>query len=126
MDFFLVEDEQNFGSWGNTFFRGWGVLLLRKTLIFRFLLFKQATQIARVLSRPEKCHIMLFSPSALIPHLCLHFFQKLKYYTLGNNEYSRNLFCVVVTVNVNAKEIKGTVSFLVKTRVFISALMVSS
>ena len=62
MDFFLVEDEQNFGSWGNTFFRGWGVLLLRKTLIFRFLLFKQATQIARVLTRPEKCHIMLFSP----------------------------------------------------------------
>ena len=126
MDFFLVEDEQNFGSLGNTFFRGWGVLLLRKTLIFRFLLFKQATHIARVLTRPEKCHIMLFSPSALIPHLCLHLFQKLKYYTLGNNEYSRKLFCVVVAVNVNAKEIKGTVSSLVKTRVFISALMVSS
>ena len=32
------------------------------------------------------------SRSALISHLYLAFFQKLKYYTLGNKDYSRTLF----------------------------------
>ena len=59
---------------------------------------------------------MLFSQSALIPQLCLHFFQILKYYTLVNKDYFRKLFGVVVAVNVNTREIKGTVSPLVKTR----------
>ena len=34
----------------------------------------------------------LTSQSALISQLYLHFFQKLKYYTLGNKDYSRKLF----------------------------------
>ena len=34
----------------------------------------------------------LISQSALISQLYLHFFQKLKYYTLGNKDYSRKLF----------------------------------
>ena len=93
-----------------------------KTLIFRLLLFKQKTYITRVLTTPERWYIMLFSPSALIRQLCLQFFQKLKYYALGNKDYSRKLFWLVVAVNVNAKEVKGTVSSLVKTRVFINAL----
>ena len=66
---------------------------------------------------------MLFSQSALIPQLCLHFFQKLKYYILENKEYSRKSFWVAVAVNVNAKEVKGTASPLVKTRIFINALI---
>ena len=57
--------------------------------------------------------VMLFSQSALISN----FFQKLKYYILGNNDYSRKSFLVVVAVNVNAKDVKGPVSPLVKTRV---------
>ena len=64
---------------------------------------------------------MLFSQSALIPQLCLHFFQKLKYYTLENKDYSRKLFWVAI--NVNAKEVKGTGSPLVKAKVFINALI---
>ena len=59
---------------------------------FRLLLFKQTTYISRLSTRPEKWHVMLFSQSALIPQLYLHFFQKLKYYTLGNKDYSRKLF----------------------------------
>ena len=86
-------------------------------------LFKQTTYIRRVFTRPERSHIMLFSQSALIPQLCLHFFQKLKYYTLGNKNYSRKLFLVAVAINVNAKEFKRTVSPLVKARVFINALI---
>ena len=66
---------------------------------------------------------MLFSQSALIPQLCLHFFQKLKYYTLGDNDFSRKLFAVAVAINGNAKEVKGTVSPLVKARTFINALI---
>ena len=66
---------------------------------------------------------MLFSQSVLISQLCLHFFQKLKYYTLVNEDYSRKLFWAVVAVNVNANEVKDTVSPLVKTRVFINALI---
>ena len=66
---------------------------------------------------------MLFSQSALIPQLCLHFFQKLKYNTLENKDYSRKLFWVAVAANVNAKEVKDTPSPLVKTRVFINALI---
>ena len=124
--FFSSGGWTKFWLMGEHLFQGMGSSPFKENPDFWFLLFKQATHIARVLTRPEKCHIMLLSPSALIPHLRLYFFQKLKYYTLGNNEYSRKLFCVVVAVNVNAKEIKGTVSFLVKTRVFISALMVSS
>ena len=54
---------------------------------------------------------MLFSHSALIPQLC-HFFQKLKYYTLENKDYSRKLFWVAVAINVNAGEVKGTASAL--------------
>ena len=92
-------------------------------LIFRLLLFKQTTYITRVLTRPERWHKMLFSPSALNPQLCLHFFKIWKYYTLGNRDYSRNLFWVVVVVNVYAKEIKDTASSLVKTMVFINALI---
>ena len=66
---------------------------------------------------------MLFSQSALIPQLCLHFFQNLKYYTFGNKDYSRKLFWVVVAINVNAKEVKDTVSSLVKARFFINVLI---
>ena len=90
---------------------------------FRLLLFKETTCIKRILTRPERWHIMLFSQSALIHQLCLHFFQKLEYYTLGNKDYSRKLFWVVVAINVNAKEVKRTVSPLVKARVFINALI---
>ena len=59
---------------------------------------------------------MLFFQSALIPQLCLHFFQKLKYNSLGNKDYSRKLFWVVITVNVNADEDRGTVNPLVVSR----------
>ena len=99
-----------------------GVPPVEKTLIFRLLLFKQTTYISRVLTRPERWHIKLFFQSALIPQLCLHFFQKLKYYTLGNKDFSRKLFWVAVAINVNTKEVKSTVSPLVKARVFINAL----
>ena len=34
----------------------------------------------------------LISQSVLISQLYLHFFQKLKYYTLGNKDYSKKLF----------------------------------
>ena len=60
---------------------------------------------------------------AVISQLCLHFFQKLKYYTLGNKDYSRKLFWVAVAINVNAKEVKRTVSLLAKATVFINALI---
>ena len=91
---------------------------------FRLLLFKETTCIKRILTRPERWHIMLFSQSALIPHwLCLHFFQKLKYYTLGNKDYFRKLFWVALPVNVNAKKVKGTVSPLLKAKVFINGLI---
>ena len=40
----------------------------------------------RVLTSPEGWYIMLFSRSTLISQLCLHFFEKLKYYTLGNGK----------------------------------------
>ena len=59
---------------------------------------------------------MLFFQSALIPQLCLYFFQKLKYNSLGKKDYSRKLYWVAVTVNVNADEVKGTVSTLVDSR----------
>ena len=59
---------------------------------------------------------MLFFQSALIPQLCLHFFQKLKYNNLGKKDYSRKLCWVAVTVNVNADEVKRTVSTLVDSR----------
>ena len=100
-----------------------GVPSVEKTLIFKLLLFKQKTYISRVLTRPERWHIMLFSQSAPIPQLCLHFFQKLKYYTLGNKDYFRKLFWVAVAINVNVKKVKGTVNLLVKDRVFINALI---
>ena len=124
--FFLVEGWTKFWlMWGLPFSAsgGWGVPPIEKTLIFRPLLFKQTTYISSVLTRTERWHIMLFSQSALIPQLCLHFFQKLKYYTLGNKDYSRKLFWVAVAINVNAKEVKRTVSPLVKARVFINALI---
>ena len=43
----------------------------------------------------ERRHWTLFSQSALISQLCLHFFEKLKYYDLGNKDYSKkiNLGC---------------------------------
>ena len=59
-----------------------GVLPVQKTLTFRLLLLKQTTYISRVLTKPKRWHIMLFSQSALIPQLCLHFFQKLKFLSL--------------------------------------------
>ena len=124
--FFLGRYEQNFGSWGDCHFQlvgGWGSSPSRETLIFRLLIFKQTTYITRVITRPERWHIMLFSQSALIPQLCLHFFQKFKYCTLGNKAYSTKLFWVVVAANFNPKKVKGTVSPLVKTRVFINALI---
>ena len=111
---------------GTPIFSLWGngrVPSVGKTLIFRPLLFKKTTYVTRVLTRPERWHIMLFSQSALIPQLCLHFFQKLKYYTLGNKDYSRKLFWVVVAINVSAKEVKSTISSLVKARVFIKVLI---
>ena len=100
-----------------------GVPSVEKTLIFKLLLFKQKTYISRVLTRPERWHIMLFSQSALIPQLYLHFFQKLKYYTLGNKEYYRKLFRAVLAINVNAKKVKGTVNPLVKGSVFVNGLI---
>ena len=57
---------------------------------------------------------MLFSHWALILQLCLHFFQKLKHYTLENKDYFRKLFWVVAAINANAGEVKSTVSPLVK------------
>ena len=69
-----------------------------------------------MLTSTEIWHIILFSHSALILPLCLHFFQKLKYYTLENKDYSWKLFWVVAAISVNAGEVKGTVSPLVKTR----------
>ena len=59
---------------------------------------------------------MLFFPSALFPQLRLHFLQKLKYYTLGNKDYSRKLLWVVVSVNVNSDDVRGTASALIKSR----------
>ena len=64
------------------------------------------SQLARVLTIPERWHVMLFSQSALIPQLCLHFFQKLKYYSLGNKDYSKKLFWAAVAANFNADEVK--------------------
>ena len=94
---------------------GWkGSLPVGKTLVL--LLLKQTFYITKVLTSHERWNIMLFSHSALIPQLCLHFFQKLKYYTLGNKDYSAKLFWVAVAINVNAGVVKGTVSPLVKTR----------
>ena len=124
--FFLVGGWTKFWlMWGLPFSASGdgGVPPVEKILIFRLLLFKQTTYISRVLTRPERWHIMLFSQSALIPQLYLHFFQKLKYYTLGNKDYSRKLFWVAVAINVNAKEVKITVRPLVKGRVFINALI---
>ena len=69
-----------------------------------------------VLTSTEILHIMLFFYWALIPQLCLHFFQKLKYYTLENKDYFRKLSWVVAVINVNAGEVTGTASPLVKTR----------
>ena len=45
-------------------------------------------------NRHERWHKIskLISQSAQISQLYLHFFQKLKYYTLGNKDYSRKLF----------------------------------
>ena len=55
---------------------------------------------------------MLFFQPALIHQLCLPFFQKAKYNSLGK----KRTISVVVTVNVNADEFKGTVSTLVDSR----------
>ena len=90
---------------------------------FRLLLLKQTTYISRLSTRPERWHVMLFSQSALIPQLCLHFFQKLKYYTLGKKDYSRKLFWRAVAINVNSKKFKGTAISLAKIRVFINAFV---
>ena len=59
---------------------------------------------------------MLFFQSALIPQLCLHFFHKLKYNSLENRDYSRKLFWVVTTININAYEDRGTANSLVESR----------
>ena len=48
--------------------------------------------------------------------LCLHFFQILKYNSLGNKDYSTKLFSVIITVNVNADEDRGIVRVLVESR----------
>ena len=50
-------------------------------------------------------------------------FSEIEILYLGNKHYSRKLFWVAVAVNVNVDEVKGTVSFLVKTRDFINALI---
>ena len=42
----------------------------------------------RVLTSTERWRIMLFSQLALIPQLCLQFFEKLKYHTLGKWKFS--------------------------------------
>ena len=55
---------------------------------------------------------MLFFQSALISQVCLHFFQELKYNSFEKKRTPRKLFWVTVTVNVNADEVKGTVSTL--------------
>ena len=57
---------------------------------------------------------MLISQSALISELYLHFFQKLKYYTLRNKGYSRKNFYALVTVIVNAANVRSTVKLFVE------------
>ena len=79
------------------------------------ILFKQTTYISRVLTRPERSHKILFSQSALTPQICLRFSQKLKYFI--NKDCSRKL--VAVAINVNAREVKGTVSPLRNARVLL-------
>ena len=92
----------------------WGNPPVGKTLIFR-LISIYTTYVTMVFST-EIWHIMLFSLWAIIPQLCLHLFQKLKYYTLENKDYFRKLFWVVAAINVNEGEVKGTLSLLVKIR----------
>ena len=79
-----------------------------------------------VLTSTEMWHSMLFSHSGLIPQLCLHVFQKMRYYALENKDYSRKLFWVVAAISVNACEVKGTVSPLVKTRNKLSGVVWTS
>ena len=57
---------------------------------------------------------MLISQSALISELYQHFFQKLKYYTLRKKSYSRKLFYALVTVIVNAANVRSTVKLFVE------------
>ena len=118
--FWLMGGDSNFQLVGR-----WGSPPVGKTLIFRLTpyLNNLLNYLTTVLTSTEILHIMLLSYWDLIPQLCLHFFQKLKYYTLGNKDYSRKLFWVAVAINVNAKEVKRTVSPLVKARVFINALI---
>ena len=59
--------------------------------------------ITRVLTSSERWHKVLFSQSALIPQLSLHSFQKLKYYTLGNEDYSTKLFWTTVAVSMRVR-----------------------
>ena len=58
---------------------------------------------------------MLFSHSALILQLYLHVFQKLKYYTLENKDYSGKEFSVAAAIIGNAGEVKSTVNPLEQT-----------
>ena len=57
---------------------------------------------------------ILISQSALISELYQHFFQKLKYYTLRKKSYSRKLFYALVTVIVNAANVRSTVKLFVE------------
>ena len=111
--FWLMGGDSNFQLVGR-----WGSLPVRKTLIFRLTpyLNNLLNYLTTVLTSTEILHIMLLSYWDLIPQLCLHFFQKLKYYTLENKDYFRKLFWVVAAINVNAGEVTGTVSPLVKIR----------
>ena len=69
---------------------------------------------------------MLFFPSALIPQLCLYFFQKLKYNSLGNKDYSRKKFWVLVTANVNADEVRGAISLLIEYKALVGFMTEST
>ena len=58
----------------------------------------------RVLTSSKRGHKILFSQSSLISQFCVHLFEKLYYYTLGNKDYSRKLFWAAVDVVVNASD----------------------
>lgn len=48
--------------------------------------------------------------------MCLHFFEKLKYHTSGNKDYSKNMFWAALAVDDNAVDVLGTVSPLAVSR----------
>ena len=64
---------------------------------------------------PREMTYNVVFPIALISQLCLHF-DKLKYCTLESKNYSKNLFLMAVTVVVHTVVVRGTVRYLVVSR----------